>query len=547
VNKKEGFSGMASSESSESLQKNGAQTEEHDIVHIDTLRSNVLRFPTIIVLCIAAIAPAASMLFNVPVMASQAGASVPLAFVLSSLSMLLLSVAVLYFARHLSSAAGFSTWVRHGLGKGAAFQAGWLMVGGYALFEAALQATVGGSLNTLLSGVGFHIIGGWVTYAGILTLIVGICSYFALSTSIWIMAPFALLEVLALLLLDAAISLKGGTSGHDVVHTFLPAGAQVKGAAPGGMLGIADAMVLGILAFVGFETAAAYGEEARHPRRTIPLAVISLIIGLALLYTWTAYAATIGVGWQNAGSVLGNVNNAPQQYVALATTFVGSWLGIALVVFVVTSNFASSFAMHQAMVRYCYDMGRTGIFPRLLGRTHPRWKSPHMASIAQSIFSLLVILCLGLIRQHTNADGSILYSVGLADGTFWQQTNGTASFGWLASVVTMMIITVYLLTNIAVPFFARSRQELRPLPHLVAPTLSTLLLLLPLVSYIGPALPGAPGVFFTHLGFAPTPFPSNILPLFVIGWIILGLLYAAYLSRKAPERYEMMGHIVRGE
>ncbi len=211
-----------------------------------------------------------------------------------------------------------------------AFLVGWLMLGAYALFEAALQATVGGSLDLTLSGLGFHLPGGWVSYALILTLIVGFLSYFDMTASVWVMAPFAVAEVLALLVLDAMITLKGGVVGHDLVHTFTPAGAAVKGAAPGGLLGIGLAMVLGILAFVGFETGAVYGEEARQPQRTIPLAMFSLLVFLAILYIWTAYSATIGVGWQHAGTVLGNVNAAPQQYITLAGTFVGRWLGSGL-------------------------------------------------------------------------------------------------------------------------------------------------------------------------------------------------------------------------
>ncbi|MGB8347195.1 MAG: APC family permease, partial [Ktedonobacteraceae bacterium] len=284
---------------------------------VDRLHANALGLPAILFVCVAAIAPAASMLFNVPVMASQAGAATPLAFVLSAVGVLLLGVPVVYFSRHLSSAGGFSTWVRHGLGPGAAFQVGWLMLGAYALFEAALQATVGGSLDSLLSPLGIHLPGGWVLYALALTLIVGVLSYVDVRASVWVMAPFAVAEVLALLILDTAITLKGGAAGHDLVHTFTPAGANVAGVAPGGTLGIGIAMVLGILAFVGFETGAVYGEEARHPHRTIPIAIFSLLIFLAVLYIWTSYAATIGVGWHNAGSVLGNVNVAPQQYVTL--------------------------------------------------------------------------------------------------------------------------------------------------------------------------------------------------------------------------------------
>ncbi len=48
-------------------------------------------------------------------------------------------------------------------------------------------------------------------------------------------------------------------------------------------------------------------------------------------------------------------------------------------------------------------------------------------------------------------------------------------------------------------------------------------------------------------GFAPTPFPSNILALFALAWVVLGLAYATFLARRAPERYERLGRIVRGE
>jgi len=523
--------------SREDVTRNG----EHAAV--DRLHANALGLPAILFVCVAAIAPAASMLFNVPVMASQAGAATPLAFVLSAMGVLLLGVPVVYFARHLSSAGGFSTWVRHGLGRGVAFQVGWLMLGAYALFEAALQATVGGSLDSLLSPLGIHLPGGWVVYALALTLIVGVLSYVDVRASVWVMAPFAVAEVLALLILDAAITLKGGAAGQDVVHTFTPAGANLAGVAPGGTLGIGIAMVLGILAFVGFETGAVYGEEARNPRRTIPVAIFTLLLFLTVLYIWTSYATTIGVGWRNAGSVLGNVNVAPQQYVALAGVYVGRWLGVALIIFVITSNFASSFAMHQAMVRYTYSMGRDGILPRLLGRTHPHWKSPYLATFMQSGFTFLIILLLGLVKQHTNPDGSVSYALGIANGTTWQQTSGIVSFGWLASIVTICLILVYILTNIAAPFFARSRSELRLFPHVLAPAVSTLLLLLPLGSYLLPALPGSLGAFFTHLGFAPTQFPANILPLFVLAWVLAGLVVAGAVARMHPDRYERLGRI----
>src|SRR5436305_9410642 len=92
---------------------------------------------------------------------------------------------------------------------------------------------------------------------------------------------------------------------------------------------------------------------------------------------------------------------------------------------------------------------------------------------------------------------------------------------------------------------ASIRRALMCLPT-VAPVLSTVVLIIPLISFIGPALPGA-GAYFTNLGFAPTPFPLNILYLFVIGWIVVGLIYSFILSSANPERYDGMGRIIRGD
>src|SRR5258707_1133223 len=95
-----------------SAPERGGTPEAQAPSSVPMLRRNTLSFAGVLFLAVAAIAPAASMLFNIPVMASQAGASAPLAFVLSSVGILLLGVSVIYFARSVASAAGFATWVR---------------------------------------------------------------------------------------------------------------------------------------------------------------------------------------------------------------------------------------------------------------------------------------------------------------------------------------------------------------------------------------------------------------------------------------------------
>src|SRR5258708_27250510 len=200
------------------------------------------------------------MLFNVPSMASQAGATTPLVFLLSGIGLLLLGVSIVYLSRRLTSAGGFYTWVRHSLGKGTAFQAGWLMMGGYALFEASLLgAFVSYTISSISTYLHFNLAGGCVTYALIGAVLIFLLSDFDVKWSVYSIAPFLLLDVGVLVILDIALSVQGGPAGttHDLVPTFTAAGSNLQSAAPGGVLGIGVAMALGVWSWVGFAPGAA--------------------------------------------------------------------------------------------------------------------------------------------------------------------------------------------------------------------------------------------------------------------------------------------------
>lgn len=73
------------------------------------------------------------------------------------------------------------------------------------------------------------------------------------------------------------------------------------------------------------------------------------------------------------------------------------------------------------------------------------------------------------------------------------------------------------------------------------------MLLIPLASFVLPAIPGAIGNAVTSLGFFPTPFPLNILPIFPVLWLLIGWGYAFSLARTSPARYARLGRIVRGK
>jgi amino acid transporter len=265
-----------------------------------------------------------------------------------------------------------------------------------------------------------------------------------------------------------------------------------------------------------------------------------------VLYTWTAYTATIGFGWTHAVDTLGNTSATPPFYL-LAARNVGGWLEALMIIAISTSSLACALAFHNAMVRYLYAMGREGVLSKIFGRTHPKFHSPNIAIITQSLFTIVLIVFFAFIVQKINHDNSISYAFGIGDGKVWTQIDGIDPYNWLAEIGTIALIVVYVLVNIGSPLYAlrSDRKSFNIFTHIVAPVLSSLVLLVPLVAFVMPTVPGPIGSFFTNLGFAVTPFPMNILPIFVVLWVIVGIVYASYLKRTAPKHYEELGLMVR--
>jgi len=77
----------------------------------------------------------------------------------------------------------------------------------------------------------------------------------------------------------------------------------------------------------------------------------------------------------------------------------------------------------------------------------------------------------------------------------------------------------------------------------VAPIVGSIVMLLPLLSLFLPFF--GLGQVLTNIGFAPSPFPVNILPGFFFFWLVVGVLALFLYIRRSSERYAKIGHLVR--
>jgi amino acid transporter len=223
---------------------------------------------------------------------------------------------------------------------------------------------------------------------------------------------------------ETAAGLAHSAGGHLSLATLSPAALTSAGFGSFGVLA-----VVAVLGFVGFETAPVLGEEARHPRRTIPAATYTALAVIAVVYAGAAWAMAAHTGTAHLAAT------AAAEGPGLLFGLGGGGLPQVAQVLFLTSLFAAALAFHNAVWRYAFALGRENVLPAALGRTAGN-SIPRAASLAQSATGLAVI---------------VVYAV-----AGWDPMSRL--FFWLGTTGGFGILALLAATSAAViAFFARHR------------------------------------------------------------------------------------------
>lgn len=286
------------------------------------------------------------------------------AFIITAVLMSMVGYCVGQFATRMVAVSGLYSYTVKGLGPLPGIAAGWSVITGYA--AAAMASTLGAAayLASLLGRVGVP--GGAVTIA-VLAVIVGVVALLLMIRGIRISAKTSLaVEVFAILVAAAVLVIAFTTSlASGRQATELPVHESHSG--------FGFALLLAITSYVGFESAGTVAREARNPFVTVPRAVRWTPLALGVLYTFAA-------AMQAGGSVPIGIGSVPIVLSLPASAGPGSaTLSIVMELAITASWFACIIGSTTALSRTLFAMGREGAIPARLGRTHPRYHTPHVA------------------------------------------------------------------------------------------------------------------------------------------------------------------------
>jgi amino acid transporter len=495
-----------------------AAAEDFDIStreDVAKLRKGAVGLGGVLFLTLTGSAPITAMLLNVPILVgSGQGLGSPAAFIVAAIVLVIFSVGYVAMSRKKTATGGFYSYISHGLGREIGFGAGFGTLVAYGVFEASLAGGFAYFANLKLASLGWHV--GWTPLALGMVVVIGILTYFDVSFSARILAVGLVTEVLILLLFDAMLLARG----HIYWSSLNPAEAfksfpSSKGIT-GGAIGIG--LFFAFWSWVGFEMAPNYGEESRDPKKNVPRSLYISVMGLGVFYTLTCFASLAGYPTINS-AITSAQGNPANFFFAPSTQFAGHWVTSVMSYLIITGSFACGMAFHNTTARYAYSLGREGMLPPVLGKTHPKWQSPHVASMAATVLSLIII-ALFAIFTGTGNPSTQAYS---------------QLYGLMAVMGVIIILSVQALVSLAiVVYYLRfHRDEVHWWKTLLAPVLA--LVTQAYVVYL----------LFTNIDFLGAGYGyAKLFGPIDAAVVLIGIGLAFYYKRFKPATFEKVGRLI---
>ncbi|PWJ50243.1 amino acid/polyamine/organocation transporter, APC superfamily [Quadrisphaera granulorum] len=461
------------------------------------LRPGVLGTSSIAFIVISAAAPLTVMAGVAPLALLIGGPGAPAAYLIAGLVLLLFASGFTAMSAVVPSGGAFYSYITLGLGRPAGFASALLALVSYNALQIGVYGLLGVAGTTAVTTLTGAQVPWWVISLTGLVL-VHLLGRSGVDVGAKVLAVLLTLESAILVVVCIGIFAAGAVQ-FGQPGSFTPTAVFAPG--------MAAVLALAFVAFTGFESTAIYRAEARDPERTIPRATIVSVGFLAAFYAFVVWTVGHAYGNQGPEYLAQHLNDL---FAVAATEYVGAWAADVLVILLVSSVFASLLAFHNACNRYARSLAVEGVLPRALARTHPRYKSPATAGLAQTVLALVVVG--GFALAGADPYRQLL---------LWVNTPGGIGLLLLQALACAAVLR----------FFWKNRRGYSTLRVIVAPALGLVLLVVAIVLTIGQI------DLLTSAG----PAVNTVLVGLVFAVVVLGLVLSPVLARRLPQAWARLG------
>jgi amino acid transporter len=377
------------------------------------LRTGSLSIWEAVGISVALMAPSMAANINPQGTVGQVGRAVPLAFVLATVGVLLVSYGIVRLCQYYNHAGSVFGFVGVTLGPRAGVLAGWTLIGTYTFYACVTSAAAGIFGSDFLDRIGV-----WNNPPGWSQFLIGfialggafLLATFPARTATRLLLSLEGITVLLILVVAVVVLAKvigGSTPGNQsfTLNVFNPASGTTIGH-------IFKGSVFGFLSFAGFEAAATLGEETRDPRRSIPRAILGVAIFGGLYFVFVTAVEVMGFGTNTAG--IAAFGSSGSLLGDLGTQYLTSSIGDIVTLGTAVSAFGCVIACVVGATRILYALSRDGLGTPALGVVHERTGTPVRALAVVTAAAAITILAY-----------RVLFTTSLFNVFFWSGVIGT--------------------------------------------------------------------------------------------------------------------------
>ena len=469
----------------------------------ERLRAGALGLVDISASTMANIGPAYSFYFGFAGIVIAAGIASPLVLVVAIIAIALLGNTLSQFSRAHPSTGGFITFVGKTFGGTSAVTTALLCGAGYIVAISSVLVISGGFLSIMIQYyTGTNI--PWIIFSAVFTAAAMYMMFRGVAVSTKLAGFFFGFELLVLLVVSVASLIKNG--GHLSGVPFEPSHITNH------FSGLALAFPLGVYLFIGWENSAALAEETNNPRRNVPRAVFMSVALMAITYLILAYS-TVSAFHYNVTAL----TSADIPFINVAHS-VATWLTFIAYLAGLTSTLGVLIAAVNSQCRLIFNAGREGLLPRWIGYVHPVRRTPVNA----------IITFVGVASGLT-----LVWALGHWIGGHGNSLSALNFFFESSTMGTILILVVYFLANLALPFYYRKYRpaEFSIIKHIVLPVLGMVAIAVPIYYLCKP----------------PQPQPYDWFPYAALGVIVVSIIYSVWLVRRDPGLGDRVGSIIADE
>ena len=309
------------------------------------------------------------------VLAEATDGSTPTAYLLALVALLFTAMSYGTMSGRFPVAGSAYSYTRRAIDSRVGFLVGWAVLLDYFFLPMVIWLIGSAFLSAQFPDVPTWI---WIVAFVVVSSVLNVIGVKTAANANLLLMAFEILVLATFVVLSLVeVAHVSGVGGLVSATPFLNAQTSLSGVSAGA--------ALAAYSFLGFDAITTLTEETLEPRKTIPKAILLVLLIDGVIFLVVTYATQL----VHPGGVFPDVDSAA---FTIARTIGGPLFSAVFLAGLIVTQFASGLAAQASVARLLYAMGRDSVLPkRVFGSISPMFRTPAVNIVLSGVVGLVAL------------------------------------------------------------------------------------------------------------------------------------------------------------